>query len=100
MNNQTNSRCENLEQLTFPDGTLDLFVTQDGIGHVYDPEATFQQIAGVLKPGGAHIFTVPLVNKSRATQRRASLGILESEEIVHHIEPVYHKSLVEPCGPW
>lgn len=73
INNQTNDRWENLEQLTFLDDTFDLFVTQDVIEHVYNPEAAFQQIVRVLKPGGAHIFTVPLVNKSRATRRRASI---------------------------
>lgn len=96
IDNRTNARCENIEQLTFPDDAFDLFVTQDVMEHVFEPKAAFQQIARVLKPEGAHIFTVPLVNKSRATRRRASR--LESGEIIHHIEPTYHGNPVEPTG--
>ena len=93
---RTNARCENLEQLTFQDNTFDLFVTQDVMEHVFDSEAAFQQISRVLKPGGMHIFTVPLVNKTRATRRRASR--LESGEVVHHVEPAYHGNPIEPKG--
>jgi len=44
-------RCENLEKLTFPDESFDLFVSQDVVEHVFDPEAAFKEIARVLKPG-------------------------------------------------
>jgi SAM-dependent methyltransferase len=45
-------RCENLECLTFPDETFDLFVTQDVFEHVFDPKAAAREIARVLRPGG------------------------------------------------
>ena len=84
----TGFRCENLEELTFLDNTFDLFVTQDVLEHVLNPLAAFREIGRVLKPGGAHIFTAPLVNKFKPSERRASL--LDSGEIHHHKDPNYH----------
>ena len=85
---EQNVRCENLERLSFDDGSFDLFLSQDVMEHVFNPEPAFIQIARALKPGGMHIFTVPLVNKFRATQVRSSQ--LPSGEVVHHLEPKYH----------
>lgn len=69
---QSNYRCENLEQLTFPNESFDIFVTQDVMEHIFNPEKAFKEIARVLKPRGAHIFTTPLVNKTRISERWAS----------------------------
>lgn len=68
-----NERCESLEALTFPGNSLDLVITQDVLEHVFDPAAAFREIARVLKPGGAHIFTVPLVSKTSPSQPRARM---------------------------
>ena len=89
-------RCENLERLSFPDRSFDLFITQDVMEHIFNPEAAFKEIARVLKPGGAHIFTVPLVNKQNQSERWASLG--PNGEIIHHHEPEYHGNPVDPQG--
>ena len=93
---KTNHRCENLEKLTFPDSTFDLFITQDVFEHLFDPKAAFQEIGRVLRPGGAHIFTVPLVNKWKPTTIRASLT--GNDEIIHHMEPEYHGNPVDHQG--
>lgn len=66
-------RCENLESLTFPNESFDLLVTQDVLEHVFDPAKVFREIARTLKPGGMHIFTVPLVNKNMPSSRRARM---------------------------
>ena len=87
------ARCENLECLTFADAAFDLFLTQDVMEHVFDAKAAFQSIARVLKPGGMHIFTAPLVNKFRPTEVRAKQ--LRSGEVVHHLEPKYHGNPVD-----
>lgn len=89
-------RCENLEQLTFPDNSFDLFVTQDVMEHIYEPAKAFQEIARVLKPGGAHIFTVPLVNKAKRSERWASRG--DDGAISYHHEPEYHGNPVDDNG--
>jgi len=52
--------CQDLEDLTFPDESFDLFVTQDVLEHVLRPERAMAEIARVLRPGGAHVFTVPI----------------------------------------
>jgi SAM-dependent methyltransferase len=54
-------RCENLERLSFGDEPFDLHITQDVFEHLFDPAAAFCEIARTLKPGGAHVFTTPLV---------------------------------------
>lgn len=89
-------RCENLEDLSFDDCTFDLFVSQDVMEHVFNPEKAFREITRVLKPGGAHIFTVPLINKWQPTERWASL--CENGEVVYHGKPEYHGNPVDPEG--
>ncbi|MBI5429091.1 MAG: methyltransferase domain-containing protein [Nitrosomonadales bacterium] len=89
-------RCENLEALTFPDNFFDLFISQDVMEHIFDPEKAFKEIARVLKPGGAHIFTAPLINKIRKSERWASMS--PSGEITHHHEPEYHGNPVDAKG--
>ena len=77
-------RCENLEKLTFPDETFDLHITSDVLEHVFYPGKAFQEIARTLKPGGAHVFTVPLVRRNKATRIRA----VRDEQLngVRHLE--------------
>jgi SAM-dependent methyltransferase len=90
------ARCENLEGLTFEDSSFDLVITQDVMEHIFDPESAFKEIARILKPGGAHIFTVPIVNKTHPTRRRASLR--PDSEIEYYLEPEYHGNPVDPKG--
>ena len=83
-------RSENLEQMTFAPESFDLFVTQDVMEHVLKPLDAFAEIGRVLKPGGAHVFTVPLY-KGRTTRVRArecdgEIEYLEPEEF--HVNPI------------
>ena len=89
-------RCENFEALTFADNSIDLHVSQDVMEHVFSPAMAFREIARTLKPGGAHIFTVPIVNKQKATQIRARLN--KSGEVVHVEEPQYHGNPIDDRG--
>ena len=91
-----NVRCETLEALTFPDGSFDLMITQDVMEHVLDPEAAFAEIARVLKPGGAHIFTVPLVRKTEASRPRAVRSADGGLEYL--LEAQYHGNPVDAKG--
>jgi len=88
-------RSENLEALSFADESIDLHVTQDVFEHIYDPAKAFKEIARTLRPGGAHIFTTPLVEKSAPTQRCASLV---DGKIVHLRTPEYHMNPVSAEG--
>lgn len=89
-------RCENLEAVTFADQSFDLFITQDVMEHIFDPTAAFKEIARVLKPGGAHIFTAPLINKGKKSECWASRS--ETGEIIYHHEPEYHGNPVDAKG--
>jgi hypothetical protein len=96
VHSQRGERCESLEALTFADNTFDLFITQDVMEHVFDPAAAFREIARVLKPGGMHILTVPLVNKTAPSRRRAAL---EPDGAIRHIaEPAYHGNPIDDQG--
>lgn len=81
-------RSEDLEKQTFADEQFDLVVTQDVMEHIFDAEAAFREIHRTLKPGGAHIFTTPLVNKDKPSQRRAQRK--PDGSVVHLFPPEYH----------
>jgi SAM-dependent methyltransferase len=82
-------RCENLEELTFPDNSIDVHVTQDVLEHVLRPNKAFAEIARTLKPGGAHIFTVPLVKKESPSCMR--VDVAESGEVIHLVPEISRK---------
>lgn len=89
-------RNENLESMTFADNSFDIVVTQDVMEHVYNPGAVFREIARTLKPDGAHIFTVPLVNKHKASQVWATRNDDGSPRFL--FEPDYHGNPVDEKG--
>ena len=89
-------QCQDLEKLTFEDNSLDLFITQDVMEHVFDPAKAFKEIARVLKPGGAHIFTVPIINKEHKTECWAEKD--SSGRVIHHHEAEYHGNPIDDSG--
>lgn len=89
------ARCENLEKMTFEENLLDIFITQDVFEHVTHPDLAFIEIARVLKPGGIHIFTVPLYRELNKTRPR----IVEKDgKIQHLLEPVFHGNPIDTKG--
>lgn len=89
-------RSEDLEQLTFGDESFDIHITQDVLEHVFNPARAFRELARTLRPGGAHIFTTPLVNKQKPSQVRAELPA--NGQIRHVLPPVYHGNPISPDG--
>jgi hypothetical protein len=87
-------RCENLEHQIFADASFDLVVTQDVFEHVLDPAAGFAEIARTLRPGGAHVFTVPWY-PDRPTRVRAHA---ENGSVVHDLPPEFHSDPIDPRG--
>lgn len=88
------SRCEDLEHLTFADSTFDVFITQDVLEHLFDPGAAIREIHRVLKPGGAHIFTVPMYRRPKTEERaRRVNGTIE-----HLLPPDYHGDPINADG--
>jgi len=89
-------RCEDLEGMTLADESVDLFISQDVMEHIFDPAKAFKEISRVLKPGGAHIFTVPIINKASQSECWASRE--ENGDIIHHHEPEYHGNPIDHQG--
>jgi SAM-dependent methyltransferase len=91
------SRCEDLESLTFENESIDLHVSQDVFEHILDPGQAFKEIARTLKPGGAHIFTTPLVNKNASTEWYAKRSADGSIEYLVN-PPEYHGNPISAEG--
>ena len=91
-----NMRSENLENLSFDDNSIDLHISQDVMEHIFDAEKAFKEIERTLKPGGKHIFTVPIVNKYNPTKITASLG--NDGRIIHYTTPEYHGNPISNKG--
>ena len=88
--------CENLAELSFNNESIDITITQDVFEHVLEPDKCFQEIARTLKPGGIHIFTVPLVNKDKKTEICATVN--KDGSINYLQEPQYHGNPVSNKG--
>ena len=61
---------QNLERLTFADGSFDLVVTSDVMEHVRLDALAHAEIRRVLAPGGCYVFTVPHTRAQRDTIHR------------------------------
>ena len=64
----------NAENLPFPDDSFDVYTISFGLRNVTRIDDALAEAYRTLKPGGAHIFSVPLINKHKPTQRWAERG--------------------------
>ncbi|NJM62973.1 MAG: class I SAM-dependent methyltransferase [Oscillatoriales cyanobacterium RU_3_3] len=92
----TGWRNEDLENLTFADESFNLTITQDVMEHIFDPAKAFSEIARTLKKGGAHIFTVPIVNKEQPSKINAKKDENGNAIILGY--PDYHGNPVDNKG--
>ncbi|MEI8111091.1 MAG: methyltransferase domain-containing protein [Chitinophagia bacterium] len=82
-------RSENLAALSYSDNFFDLVLTSETLEHVPNIDKAFSEIHRVLKPGGKHIFTTPVVWDRPFTRIRASML---DNQVIHHFPPSYHGS--------
>ena len=88
-------RHENVQDLSFADGALDLVVSNDVLEHVPEPEIAFRELARVLRPGGRAVHTIPFYYLSQSNRQRARL---ENGRPVHLLPPLYHGDPLSPEG--
>jgi len=88
-------RHEDVENLSFPNGTLDLIVSNDVFEHVPNPPEAFAECARVLKDGGVMLATIPFHQNNDVSIIRSKLvkGKLE-----HILPPAYHGNPVSAEG--
>lgn len=87
---------QDLENQTFINNSFDIVISQDVMEHVYNPEKAFSEIARTLKDGGAHIFTVPIINKHNKTEVWAVKGINGKPMFLK--DPEWHGNPVDSIG--
>jgi SAM-dependent methyltransferase len=61
-----------IQRLPMADGSFDLVLHSDTLEHVQDPVLALRECLRVLRPGGAMLFTIPIV-PSKLTRRRIGL---------------------------
>ena len=90
-----NIRNENLVNLSFSDNSFDVLINSDVLEHVSDLDKCLSEIKRVLKPGGFHIFTVPVDIALPKTLERAKLT---EGKIEHLMPPVMHGDTIRSSG--
>lgn len=80
-------RHEDVERLSFADGSFDLVVSNDVLEHVASPADALSELRRVLRPGGELIFSVPFWIDREATVRRAERS---GGEVRHLLPAAYH----------
>lgn len=81
-------KTEDLQRLSYADGTFDIVLTSDTLEHIPDHKKAISEIYRILKTGGMHIFSVPLIF-SRQTTSRANI---KNGLIVNVQPPSFHGS--------
>lgn len=82
---------QNLECLTFADGSLDLVITSDVMEHVRLDKLAHAEIHRVLCMGGVYVFTVPHERSWPETLVRVQVtDPVDPAKDVHILEPEYH----------
>ncbi len=86
-------RSEDLTRLTYPDESFDLVLTSETLEHVPDLDAALKEIHRVLRPGGRHLFTVPVLPGTARTFPRA---VVEPDGRITDLAP----RICHPGGDW
>lgn len=87
---------EDATDLSFEAESFDAVVSSDVLEHIPDFQAALENFHRVLAPGGDLILTVPFLDASQDSLRRAEIDA--DGEISHLVEPEYHGDPVSSEG--
>ncbi len=87
---------EDATDLSFEDESFDAVISSDVLEHIPDYQAALENFHRVLAPGGDLVLTVPFLDASQESLRRAEID--ENGEIRHLVEPEYHGDPVSSDG--
>lgn len=88
-------RHEDIMNLSYPDDSFDLIVSNDVMEHIPDPERALRECFRVLKRGGTVLATFPFHSAHETTRIRASLV---GNTIEHLLPPEYHGNPLSSSG--
>lgn len=88
-------RHEDVMNLSYPDESFDLIVSNDVLEHIPDPERALRECFRVLKRGGTVLATFPFHAGRETTVVRARLM---DGQVKHSLEPRYHGNPVSSDG--
>lgn len=82
--------CQDVHSLSFGDCSFDLVVSEDVFEHVVDYRKGFSEVRRVLKPGGYHIFSVPIgfTHPTLARFETQGSGEVPILPLEHHGDPI------------
>jgi SAM-dependent methyltransferase len=86
--------CQDITSLTFEDASFDLIVSSDVLEHVPRLDLAFTETARVLRPGGAHLFTVPPRRSTRARAKLVDGKIHDLLPAEYHLDPLNPKGIL------
>jgi hypothetical protein len=86
---------EDLMNLSFGTGSLDMIVSNDVFEHVPDPVKAFAECFRVLRPGGMMLASIPFHSQCDMSVTRAESG---QKGVRHLLPPVYHGNPVSAKG--
>jgi SAM-dependent methyltransferase len=80
-------RHEDVMNLSYPDGSFDLIVSNDVMEHIPDPAKALRECCRVLRPGGVFLATFPFQVDRDATVVRAKI---DAGGLQHLLPPQFH----------
>lgn len=87
-------RCEDVQRLSFADGSFDLCTSTEVFEHVPDDDAGFRELHRVLAPGGWLLLTVPMHGVEATVERARGTG----DSLRHLLPPAYHGDRINGPG--
>jgi SAM-dependent methyltransferase len=69
---------QDIQELSYPDASFDLLLTSETLEHIPEFRRALAETRRVLRPGGRHLFTIPLDPQLERTRSRKGMT------------PVYH----------